>query len=409
LSAIYVLLAAQIKRDMSELLKEWIEAALNDLKAAKEAIDSPNLGNVLERVRTDFHRRFEEIEEALRKRLNDNGVELKERWVSVEDDRIRASRLVRECLAFIQGCLMRSNGATGEFCAIADAFLEELNNAARLGWKSFTLPADGESFAKLAELIRLRFPVTGIWHLPIAAHEFGHYAADWLRPREPDTAHYQNFNQFLGCKRKQALEAKRHWGRKQIAAYNEFFADAFATFALGPAYARTCIYVRFNPALADVESDDEHPSFSRRAYLILKILERMNGASDFAPARESSRAWWQQATEGAGKTEIKSNTELDGIARDMVRFLRECALDVEYSRWPYAQALSGRMLEDKPASDVIEARDSIADVLNASWILRISRNPAWPSDRISRRAFDSCREILKRGQVGGAAKSDMRL
>jgi hypothetical protein len=54
----------------------------------------------------------------------------------------------------------------------------------------------------------------------------------------------------------------------------EYIADAFAAYAMGPAYAYAAILMRFDPFLACFDQY-EYPSYAKRTFVILKILEKM--------------------------------------------------------------------------------------------------------------------------------------
>jgi hypothetical protein len=334
------------------ILTEHIQACLDDLAAAEKAMSTKALGTTLTRVRMDFGDRIKEIHKILQTRLDKakRAEPSSTLWRDFETDRKACHNVVRECLAFVEGSLMRVQGFDCGLCPIADALLRQLNEAAKLGWNSFTLPADGESFAGLAEVVRLRFPVTGIWDLPIAAHEFGHFAASKLKPGEEPRDDYFSFQS------------------ERIKPYlDELFADAFATFALGPAFVRTCLFRRFHPASANTESDGKHPSFTWRAYLTLGILEQMGKTvREYVPVSEVSADRWRLALAQAGQEPIERDKDLDTMVRDCYSFLKRAAPRLEYTSWPAAQELSTQLEEPGGTQQF-----SLSDLVNASWIARL--------------------------------------
>ena len=367
-------------------LRDRVQSCLSDLDAAKESIRSPQLGAVLAHVRADFEQRIVRLQE----RLSDIDEEspASEQWREFEIERKIAGGLIRECLALVEGTLLRSNDIDAGLCEVADAFLAQLNAATRLGWNSFTLVADGESFGDIAEIIRLRFPVTGVWDLAIAAHEFGHFASARLQPASPVAAYYKS-NQEFAERRLAAARESENLKEKQL---DEFFADTFATFVLGPAYLRTCLYSRFQPTMADEESDEVHPSFARRAYVILKVIERMEAkVPEYRTARESAKEYWTNSCAACGTESIEQDKGLDAMVRETLKFLRDCAAEAEYREWTRAQSLSARMRSNKPPGPILRADNTIADVLNAAWILRLQEQPDLSADQISSAALDLCR------------------
>ena len=82
--------------------------------------------------------------------------------------------LFAECLAYAIGPSIRERGLDGGLCAIADGLLEELSQRMQQPWRRRALLAGAECVNVIAQIIRVRFPATSIWDLPIAAHEFGH-------------------------------------------------------------------------------------------------------------------------------------------------------------------------------------------------------------------------------------------
>lgn len=85
-----------------------------------------------------------------------------------------------ECLEFVGGLAIRTEGYDDAICQTADELIrscatESTGNA----WNSFTVPAAPDALAKtLARMVRLRFPDWTIWTLPSTAHEYGHVVID---------------------------------------------------------------------------------------------------------------------------------------------------------------------------------------------------------------------------------------
>jgi len=366
---------------METPLIELLNDNLTDLENAGQSVRSLTISAGLDRmkrVREDFERRISALEEelkgCLRDARQDRNMDLA--WDGLAGEQAKCSRLVRECLALVEGSLMRAQGFDGGLCPIADALLDEFNEASQLGWKSFTLPADGESFADLAEIIRLRFPVTGIWDLPIAAHEFGHFAAGKMQPRSGEST-FSSLEDY----RKELQDAG-------IERYlDEFFADAAGTFALGPAFVRSCLFRRFQPMHAEVQKDECHPSFGRRAYFILEILRRMGSSvKEYRVVCDTAGDRWRRAVEAAGKKVVDSDENLKKLAGDLYAFLKDCARNLEYTRWDRANSLSVQLVWK---SDV-----SLADVLNAAWITRLTPDALSP-DEISKKSVSVCNEVIR--------------
>ena len=81
---------------------------------------------------------------------------------------------------------------------------------------------------------------------------------------------------------------------RAIFRVNEYLADAFGTYVMGPAYACAAIRLRLNPSTA---SDDEaQPGLDpERAIIILAVLEKMNKANRFGEVIGNLNECWQQS------------------------------------------------------------------------------------------------------------------
>jgi len=144
-------------------------------------------------------------------------------------------------------------------------------------------------FRDFVQIIRLRFPFCGIWDLPVAAHEFGHFVAGQLNLTRMGGAHYLAVQEYKSGFMQQNSEIREEWG----FWLEEYFADVFATFALGPAYGFTCLLLRFDPASAYQQLDNNHPVYARRVHVILQTLLRMDREHDTRGHLAILRATWQ--------------------------------------------------------------------------------------------------------------------
>src|SRR4051812_39358217 len=88
--------------------------------------------------------------------------------------------LFEECLALRQGLAGRAAGIDGEICRFADRLMDDLCSDADIGWRRFTVLATGESYTRVSDVIRVRFPAVSVWDLPVLAHELGHHAVHRL-------------------------------------------------------------------------------------------------------------------------------------------------------------------------------------------------------------------------------------
>jgi hypothetical protein len=175
--------------------------------------------------------------------------------------------LLRQALSWLQGVLMRDNAVLAAVPEVADELLYELS---RHSVQTRSLPpalvASDEHVDTVAGSVRLRFTDASVWTLPIAAHEFCHYALAQQRD--------------LGGRIAEAAVAAGYAdsaNRTVRAHLVEHFCDSFATWMVGPAYPFACVYLRFNPAEADYDTLT-HPSALKRVHLMLRLLRRLEHA-----------------------------------------------------------------------------------------------------------------------------------
>jgi hypothetical protein len=319
-------------------------------------------------------------------------------WDDFRRMRSDCRNLFSECLAFLEGALVRSAGLDDRICQVADALLADLSYRADIPWQRFTIMAEGEFFTNLTEIIRLRFPEFSIWNLPIIGHEFGHFVAEELR--KPDTSDL--FVQILQG------EGMHKPEEQDVRLLHEQFADLFAAYALGLAFACTCILLHFDPGTADRDGR-EHPADAKRAHFILQALDKMDKTDVARPQLgiiEHLRTLWRQSLEAVGKPEPLApeiigqlNNRLDEL---YVRVVDRRLAGVRYTGWSQASLLSAELLSDKGAAQVLADFDSkitLPDVLNAAWLCRIQH---WDRDiQISEKALNLCLEIVRSKRAKG--------
>jgi hypothetical protein len=266
-------------------------------------------------------------------------------------------KIFYEYVDLLRGLAMRNTGLDGgQICKLADELVEKCKMVDKVVWGSLTIPARQEAVSMtLARIIRLGFPEWTIWALPLTAHEFGHVVAsendkvrEWIK-KESD--------KYLGISSI----------AKSLIEYHlqEYVADAFAIYAMGPAYACAAILLRFDPVNAYTDSI-EHPAHSKRTYLILNMLKEMQKHApldDPMPYRkiiENLEKEWNIALEQAGLMEISEdevteievqkrlNAILDCISRNPIeglpkqstitieKLIRELSAVLELATSPYA-------------------------------------------------------------------------
>jgi hypothetical protein len=333
------------------------------------------------------------------------GDSLGECWTTLPEISTRATQVFEESLAFLEGALARAKGLDQNLCPIADALLDELSRRTGVAWERFTILAAGELFRELAGIIRLRFPDATVWSLPVVAHEFGHYAGRAITERK-GTRTVHPFEELL------AREEQRGWRPRHV---HELFADVFAAYTLGPAYAFTCLVGRFDPSDAYRERPDgSHPPSARRAHAVLSTLRGIEQEQDetgaFGPYVDELENAWSQLLAAAGQPASLADAggidvaDFDRLVGELYGLLKaRLNRDARYGseRFIAAQQL-GATIRDRlgDGAQPARARDDVelADVLNAGWIVRWR---SWDlTTEIGRGALDLA-EAIRRARARG--------
>jgi hypothetical protein len=354
-----------MRLQVQELLEQ-----LNDVERALEhqALDAA----LRERVAVRFQRlvaaRRAELR-TLRDAVDDGAMESADVWVELSDIRSAVRPLAAECLALLEGGLVRATGLDRGLCRIADALLGELARLSECPWDRFTILDDGEYFNSLAEVVRLRFPDLTIWGLPVAAHEFGHFVGHELSGDADTEA------MFGG------IVAQRV-ARKHV---DEHFADCYATYALGPAFVCVAVLQRFDPRTPAL-TRPTHPPATDRVSLCLHILRKMDGAggilSPFHDVVEALERTWNalvyDATGAAPAQDAAEQARLSTVGDILWDVLELKAGGVRYSNRDLMAAKS----QAPPLLDAVAngrtpgiAASGLRDILNAAWLARLSGPP----------------------------------
>jgi hypothetical protein len=351
---------------------------------------------LLQKVATRFRNLIENRRADLKDvRSNvEDGLSIAACWTQFEGLRVRCRPLFDECLQLAQGLLGRLDELDNRLCEIADVLLAEIDKRTDARWERFTIVAAGEFFGQTAEIIRMRYPELSVWSLPIAAHEFGHFFGPEIQDPE---SRRRPFEEMLAGERRKAEQMWSH--------LHEQFADVFATYVLGPAYAYTCLFLRFSAATASCASPT-HPSAVSRAHIILRTLGRLNtGSKPFTGSIELLRTAWNAAVTSLGqKATIETPDELNALnARaDMLYDLVDrAAPTARYSNWQKAATLSAQICSasEPGAADPPDDPDTtIIDVLNGAWQARLA-SQSDPHKRVGSVAMRLCEKIAKRATV----------
>lgn len=370
----------QLNTDPPELHEAMAKRFVNIFKERRAALD-----NLLKRVA--------------------RGGDLMEIWETFGRERESCDALFRECLGYIGGVLLRKERLDRGINEVADALLRHVSAEADDKWERLTvLAAEGNFFTTSTEIIRLPFPDFTIWNLPVAVHELGHYRS----------THDKLFTAKVEAARLKETQADARGGVKAAGALqkesylHEFFADLFAIYTLGPAYAACCFVTRFSPSGKNFcEDGDTHPSDAKRGHLLLLALEEMNKESDppFTGAIAALKGLWLrnlQATVKPGCTDVSYLKDLRfHLLRELFYSILGTSMSsAKYPKagWARARALLDEFASGADAAQLVRDDDTIVDVLNGAWAWRLSRpsEDAAAVASVNLKALEMCRIIARR-------------
>ena len=312
----------------------------------------------------------------------------KAEWESVVKARERCTALSAEALACLEGALLRHEQLDSGVCAIADRLLKGLDDRTGVSWKRLTILGDGESYGQFGEIVRIR---PSVWQLPVAVHEFGHFVGPRIS--------VETFEEGLADARQpfaEILRDKRADDSVRAFHVHEYFADMFATWAAGPAYAYVFIVLRFDPSNARSQPG-LHPSRLRRLAVILKTLQAMDDLGGLAVSykrvmedlTERSRASRAAVDDERPALTPKSVGEVDAVFAEL-RPLLDRVERARYGRYSAAESLAERL----PPGRALPSVDglSILDVLNAAWRWRVDSGESDPGliDAVGKRVQSLC-------------------
>lgn len=195
-------------------------------------------------------------------------------WQNLRDIEDTARPLRREILEFLGGVLVKdrepaalAGGTNGPSVrTLADDLLRDYAARTGVNWSAHTVVGRDPFVEAHTDVIRVRFPDWSLWSLPLLAHEFGHLVAQ-ATPR---------FRQYQRSERREAARSMGDAAAAEVARQiEEFFADIFAVYTMGPAFACDAILLEFNPAEA-YKPRGQHPTHAERVGVILQTLRAMN-------------------------------------------------------------------------------------------------------------------------------------
>jgi hypothetical protein len=290
----------------------------------------------------------------------------------------RGEDLVAETLAFVGGAAALQLGLDGGISSLALAWLDRLSHNANIDEVGVVIPASTEFTGMLTQVVRLRLPSDGIWSLPVAVHEYGHFVAAVLTRRDvrdtlPTT--FAPVEELLNRTGSKTDLPRLYWHG------HELFADAFATATVGPAYTRYCVHYRFDPNTAQTPTAT-HPAPARRVRIQLRVLRLLAVGTQATYVSDEATAIgerWDRDVAAAGLSPaVSSDAQLDELEDRLIALLDDARL----AGLRYRDHVQARALADKPLGSA-QAAGSVEQALNAAWSRRLRGGPGESVDAIA--------------------------
>lgn len=391
-------LLAQLRALLEQL--DWAESSLivAEIKPSIRKAASVGFANLFKQRRSELTHL---------QRLVSKGSTFGGSWKSLQDSRGSCGELFEECLGFLGGAMLRSAHKENDICDIADALLVGLSHKTLSPWPGITLPAKDHFFTDTTGLIGLSFPDYGIWNLPIAVHELGHFIGPKIGDGMGGVPFYDLLKQQFqdNLMRDDLEQLSGEEVDRQLSHLRELFSDLFAVHALGPAYACSCILLRLDPQDDNACEDGEtHPSHGKRVHIILRGLEQASKTTDGEPYKKiinNLRVLWEWNLKRAGHEKCIDQKEIPPLNSLLLRLypmLAKFAPTVQYQGWDRAVELSKGLSLDREPEALLKEEDAISDVLNAVWLWRLGKTVENSNTvhQVNLEAIALCREIIRR-------------
>jgi hypothetical protein len=358
---------ASLMIDETSILRTRVDAVRAQIRAADRGLArilelEPHLqGRVSPRFAQALAGRSDRLA-MVAESLSSSGTAKPADWQALADARTILDPIFSELHAFLQAAEARRAERDGGLLRLADALLDELGDAdvfkARI-----TVLADREYFGSLAEMIRIKFPDTTIWTLPVVAHEFAHFLVTSLRVDDRGAKDYP-FERILDRAGNQAA-------RRRL---EELVADVCAAYLVGPAYAFTCVLLRWEPV--ERQPLSTHPVAEVRVDAVLRTLSAfspVDAVSDpyRGPVEFIRSAWNAIPRPPADATDAAApdRSLLEAAFEPLADLLRTWLPHVRYESFREAARLAPLLRAD--TDGVPDGAWSLADVLNAAWLARL--------------------------------------
>ena len=305
--------------------------------------------------------------------------------------------LIAETLGFLAAASARRISLDDGMTSLAQNWLDMLSDAAGLPQIAVVIPAPSEFTGMVTQVVRLRLPVDGVWGLPVAIHEYGHFVASQMARRaerdgiERTVVPVEDLLHSTASKEDLPI---LYWHGHEV------FSDAFAAATAGPAYTHYCIRYRFDPLTAH-EVTATHPSAVRRVRVQLTVLDALASEDQggFLKGEVAGlRRRWRAGLEAGGVDPGEArDPALDQLENDLVQLL---LADEALRRIRYRDHAAARALAEQPL-DRQRQPPSVAHALNAAWFRRQAIEKDETDPHVVTRRVDEVAQATKQfvGQV----------
>jgi hypothetical protein len=313
----------------------------------------------LEKTTVDaIETKLKEIRSVLDTPADPAGMQTRTAWKDFSEHvRTQAQDLFSEYVDLLGGLAVRDAGLDQDACRLADDLFRFYAIGSRQA-PPLTIPSRYRVNSRgWGQVMRLGFPEWTIWTLPLVAQDF------WFA---------------VGRNRFQA-DLKLADVDVTDSAIQECLADAFGTFALGPAYAYAAIRLRFDPFTA-YEAVRSSASDDSRVHAVVSMLTEMGGPpgalNDFKQIASDLSKQWQEALDFAeprGAADEKFKKAIGNAVATLAAGMRgavegQAGLTVEawneFRTWP-------DLLLSGDSAIPGGAGTELRWVLNAAWVARV--------------------------------------
>lgn len=349
----------------------------------------------------------EEIEE-VRRQLAAGTLTEEQAWPRYQRVRARSATVFRECLDLLGGLALRDRATDDQICQLTDELIYE---CAQPSFKVLaTMPGlaeeGGDSLTStLRRVAGVRFPEWTVWTVPLVAHEYAYVMTDvedmlrnyvtaeaavWTQQREPSDADEEG---------SEGLHA-------QAVAYGRvLLADAFATFAMGPAYACATLLLRLDPA---ARGHRYRPSDATRARIILGVLRDMDrhALGAYRETLDLLEEQWSGLSHLVPPPDPDKPEDVvapDRVAQFLHRGFKHRRTGYTPQGWSQARAWSASWRDAAARHEPLNLPEQVSpthtlrDALNAVWDRRLEmlRTPAAEDDDVVEELADVGRDLCR--------------